>query len=221
MADLKPCPVCGDQAGYEVFTVDLGHGDFRQDYYVNCANLNCRSTIREAATSKEDAAIAWNTRHETKASEQPDECIEIREALACLYFVRDMAKMEPGTAEYVTQVYKSLRCIDDTIARLEAYKPKRESSAQPISRSLIERLKKAEITLKSDNHLGSGSPSYDAGVTNTIAAAIDIAEYYMQEKEDECPQCGNSDWDYDLQQCMICHYAGSTTSKRKSGKQTI
>lgn len=45
----------------------------------------------------------------------------------------------------------------------------------------------------------------------------------MREKEDHCPQCGNKDWDYDMRQCAVCHYAeyGSGVSRRNINGVTM
>lgn len=43
----------------------------------------------------------------------------------------------------------------------------------------------------------------------------------MREKEDYCPQCGNKDWDYDMQQCAVCHYAEYESGVSRRNKNGV
>jgi hypothetical protein len=59
---LLPCPFCKSEPRVEKFIVDLGHGNFEQQFWVECFNQGCRASMRKSHLTPDDAIVQWNTR---------------------------------------------------------------------------------------------------------------------------------------------------------------
>lgn len=62
--ELKPCPFCGGEA-----ELTFNGNDYVLWRYVECLNPECKVQTQQKTQSKEQAAIAWNTRAELKDKE--------------------------------------------------------------------------------------------------------------------------------------------------------
>lgn len=70
MTELKPCPFCGGKA-----MVFHDEGEYLRPYYVGCDNDECLgfSKLGWTYVTEEEAANAWNTRHEPTCTMEHEE----------------------------------------------------------------------------------------------------------------------------------------------------